>query len=243
MDITKLSRLKEVMFLRSALISIDSLEEIFGLSDRLSPDKVIGEIIRRSIRQWEYHFPLIWENKVLDISQLKCCCPGDGLEGYYKICSNFDLYRKCLIGEDQIVLVPNTTPKVRALGSYPGPGSYMPVLDYRKPYVSFGYGLTGGFYLRGLCSRPLILEYEPSGEFGPEAALYWMDIENGVEGEKLVDQCMVGVLEYIRNLKGNLTMPNFSVDVFGAVDVAYQTLKQELDQFYLQSSWRGDLLV
>jgi hypothetical protein len=70
-----------------------------------------------------------------------------------------------------------------------------------------------------------------------------MDIENGVMGEKFVDQVMVNVLEYVRNMKGNLTLPNFSVDIFGAVDVAYQTMKQELDQFYLQSSWRGDTLV
>jgi hypothetical protein len=54
---------------------------------------------------------------------------------------------------------------------------------------------------------------------------------------------MVDVLEYIRNLKGNMTLPNLNVDIFGAVDVAYQQLKSELDQYYLQSVWRGDLLV
>lgn len=214
------------------------------LNDHYSPDQIIGEIIRKSLRQWEYHFPLIWEDKILDISQLKCCCPGEGPgEGYYKICNNFDLYLGCVISEDQIILVPNTTPKIRYQGSYPYPGSYTPVVDYQKPYVHLGMYAGTSFFLRGLCSRPLILEYDASKSFTPKAALYWMDIEQGVQGEMFTNQCLVNVLEYVRNLKGNLTLPNFSVDIFGAVDVAYQQLKQELDQFYLQSGWRGDLLV
>ena len=244
MDKTTLKRLKEVIFLRSALIPLDGLEEVFELNDKFSPDQIIGELVRKSLRQWEYHFPLIWESKIGDISQLQCCCNNEGLEGYYKICSNFELFLKCIISEDQIILVPNTTPKIRYAGSYPYPGAYTPVMDYQKPYVHLGHTYAGNsFFLRALCSRPIVLKYTQSKELTPDSSLYWIDIENGVQGEKFVDQCLVNVLEYVRNLKGNLTLPNFSVDVFGAVDVAYQTLKQELDQFYLQSSWRGDLLV
>lgn len=246
MDKTKLSRLKEVIFLRSSLIPIDSLEEVFALNDHYSPDQILGELIRASVRQWEYHFPLIWEDKISDIAQLQCCCPGEGMpDGYYKICSNFDLYLKCIISEDQIILVPNTTPKIRVIGSYPYPGAWnsAAVLDYQKPYIYLGQYIGTGFYLRGLCSRPLIQNFTPDGKFTEDSALYWMDIEQGVQGEWFVTQCLVNILEYVRNLKGNLTMPNFSVDIFGAVDIAYQQKKQELDQFYLQSSWRGDLLV
>lgn len=116
-------------------------------------------------------------------------------------------------------------------------------MDYQKPYIYLGQYIGTGFYLRGLCSRPLIMEFTPDGKFKEDSALYWMDIEQGVQGEWFVTQCLVNILEYVRNLKGNLTLPNFSVDIFGAVDVAYQQKKQELDQFYLQSSWRGDLLV
>lgn len=244
MDITKLSDLKEKIFLRSALIPLDSLEELFELNDKISPDQIIGEIIKMSVRQWEYHFPLIWENKISDLSQLQCCCPGEGPgEGYYKICDNFKLFLECIIGEDQIILVPNTTPKIRYQGSYPYPGSYQPVVDYRRPYVHLGSTYVGNsFYLRGLCSRPIILEYNPDRTITDNSAVYWMNVEEGVDGEKFVDQCLVNVLGYVRSLKVNMTLPNFSVDIFGAVDVAYQQLKQELDQFYLQSSWRGDLL-
>ena len=243
MDKTKLSRLKEVIFLRSSLIPLDGIEELFALNDKYSPDQILGELIRKSLRQWEYHFPLVWESKISDISQLQCCCPGEGLDGYHKICSNFDLYLKCIISEDQIILVPNTTPKIRYFGSYPYPGAYSPVYDYQKPYVYLGSYVGTGFYLRGLCSRPFKITYTKDKKFTKTSSLFWMDIENGVMGEKFVDQVMVNILEYVRNMKGNLTLPNFSVDIFGAVDVAYQTMKQELDQFYLQSSWRGDTLV
>lgn len=244
MDKTKLSRLKEVVFLRSALIPLDGLGEIFELNENFSADQILGEIFRKSIRQWEYHFPLIWEDKIADISQLQCCCGNEGLPGYYKICSNFDLFLNCLICEDQIILVPNTTPKIRVAGSFPYPGAYSnAVIDYQKPYIHLGNFTGTSFYLRSLCSRPLIMKFDESKNFTDDSILYWMDIENGVQGEEFVTQCMVNVLEYVRNLKGNLTLPNFSVDILGSTDVAYQTLKQELDQFYLQSSWRGDLLI
>ncbi len=243
MDRTKLSRLKEVVFLRSALIPLDGLEEIFELNDRYSSDQILGELFRKSLKQWEYHFPLIWESKISDIGQLQCCCNGEGLDGYHKICSNFDLYLKCMISEDQIILVPNTPPQIRYIGSYPYPGAYSLVYDYRKPYVYLGNYTGTGFYLRGLHNRPYLMEYTKDKKFTSKSCIFWMDIENGVEGEQFVNQVLVNILEFVRNLKGNLTLPNFSVDIFGAVDIAYQSLKQELDQFYLQSGWKGDLLV
>jgi hypothetical protein len=116
-------------------------------------------------------------------------------------------------------------------------------MDYERPYINLGSVWAGQLYVRGICSRPIILDYNPDKTFSDTGAIYWMNIEEGVLGQKFVDQCMVDVLEYIRNLKGNMTLPNLNVDIFGAVDVAYQQLKSELDQYYLQSVWRGDLLV
>ena len=89
----------------------------------------------------------------------------------------------------------------------------------------------------------MITDYNPDKTWSPKGAIYWMNIEEGVLGQKFVDQCMVDVLDYIRGLNSNLSLPSLPVQMFQACDVAYQQLKSELDQFYLQSSWRGDLLV
>lgn len=134
-------------------------------------------------------------------------------------------------------------PKIRLAGSYPYPGTYMLPIDYDRPFINLGSVMDNQFYIRGICSRPIIVDYTPDKQFADTGAIYWMNIEEGVLGQKFLDQCMVDVLEYVRNLKGNMTLPNINVDIFNAVDIAYQQLKSELDQYYLQSVWRGDLLV
>ena len=168
--------------------------------------------------------------------------------------SNFEsLYLKCAISEDQIILVPNATPKIRLAmsgnhyyGSYPYPGSYSTSapIAYERPFIYMGnMAIYNQFYMHGIYSRPAIFTYNPDKTFSSEGAIYWMNIEEGVLGQKFVDQCMVDLLDYIRGLKSNLQLPSLPVQMFEACDIYYQTLKSELDNFYLQSAWRGDLLV
>ena len=241
MDKTKIIDLKRKIFLRSALIPIDGLQEVFELNENFSGDELLGELFKKSLRAWEYHHPLIWESKVYK-DQL-CSCEVIG-EGYCKIQSNFDLYLKCLISEDQIILVPNVTQKVRSIGSYPYPGSYFTnIIDYQRPYINLGDLVDDQFYMRGICSRPIIINFNPDKTFSNDSAIYWMNIEEGVLGQKFIDQCLVDILEYVKNLKGNLMLPNMSVDIFNSCENYWMNLKQELDQYYLQSSWRGDLLI
>lgn len=240
MDKTKLVDLKRKIFLRSALIPVEGLDEIFSLNDMFSGDEILAELFKKSLRNFEYHNPLIWESRV--IKDQLCSCAGR--DGYCEIRSNFEsLYLKCLIDEGQIILVPNAMPKIRLAGSYPYPGTYMLPIDYDRPFINLGSVMDNQFYIRGICSRPIIVDYTPDKQFADTGAIYWMNIEEGVLGQKFLDQCMVDVLEYVRNLKGNMTLPNINVDIFNAVDIAYQQLKSELDQYYLQSVWRGDLLV
>ena len=249
MDITRLIDLRRKIFLRSALIPVDGLSELLGMSDQFSGDEILEEIIKKSLRAFEYHYPLVTEFRVSK-SQLCGCRRGDG---WCEVKSNFPLYLDCSIGEDQIILVPNATPKIRIAsggfgsGSYPYPGSYSTSapIAYERPFIYLGDlgGIYDTFYMRGIYSRPMICDYAPDKTWTSRGAIYWMNIEEGVLGQKFVDQCMVDVLDYIRGLNSNLSLPTLPVQMFQACDVAYQQLKAELDQFYLQSSWRGDLLV
>lgn len=251
MDKTLIVDLKKKLFLRSALIPVDGLNELLDLNDMFSADEILEELIKKSLRAFEYHYPLVTEFRI-SRDQLCGCRRSDG---WCEIKSNFEsLYLKCAISEDQIVLVPNATPKIRLAmtgsggyyGSYPYPGSYSTSapIAYERPFIFMGDMATfNQFYMHGIYSRPAIFTYNPDKTFSSEGAIYWMNIEEGVLGQKFVDQCMVDLLDYIRGLNSNLQLPSLPVQMFQACDIYYQQLKGELDQFYLQSAWRGDLLV
>ena len=251
MDKVRIIDLKKKLFLRSALIPVDGLNELLDLNDMFSADEILEELIKKSLRAFEYHYPLVTEFRVSK-DQLCGCRRSDG---WCEIKSNFEsLYLKCAISEDQIVLVPNATPKIRLAmtgsggyyGSYPYPGSYSTSapIAYERPFIFMGDMATfNQFYMHGIYSRPAIFTYNPDKTFSSEGAIYWMNIEEGVLGQKFVDQCMVDLLDYIRGLNSNLQLPSLPVQMFQACDTYYQQLKGELDQFYLQSAWRGDLLV
>jgi hypothetical protein len=97
--------------------------------------------------------------------------------------------------------------------------------------------------MRGIYNRPIHADWTVDRKLGPKSAIYYLDINSGVKGQMFIDQCMVELLNYIRSLKANFQLPNFPIDIFAAVDSLYQELKSSLDNRYLQSGWRGELLV
>lgn len=244
MDKTLIKDLKAEVFLRSALIPIDNLSEILDLNDTLSGDQILGGLFKKSLRNFEQYYPLVYESKIA-MEQLK----KSPRQGWLTIESNFKLYTEGIIDEDQIILVPNSTPNLRTMASFPDyPTAYYQTapISYQRPDIYLGDIFNQDFfYMRGICSRPLWIEYNPDKTFkdSPTSAVYWMNIQEGILGQKFLDQCVVDLLSYIRSLKSNMNLPGMSVDIFGAVDYEYQQLKSELDQFYLQSGWRGELLV
>ena len=244
MDIALLTDIKRKLQIRSALLSIP-LDELLGISDMLSPDEIFLEIIKKSLREFENSLPLILDMKVSK-GQL-CGCAN--LPGYCEFKSNFTLFLDCIIDESQIILVPNSIPMWRlASMSYPTPGSYTYFSDYRRPYIFMEDVPWQGdwLYIRGICSRPIIPDFTRERKFNPDskkAAVYWMNIEEGARGIYFLDLCMVNLLDFIRQLKASIALPNMSIDVLGNVDSAYQELRARTEQFVLQSGWYGDLLV
>ena len=105
---------------------------------------------------------------------------------------------------------------------------------------------TSDFYIRGLCSRPIIPDFLPDKSFNPnsgKAAIYWMNVEEGSRGAYFLDLCMTHLLDFIRNLKGSLLLPGVSLDILNNIDSSYQELRSRCDNFMLQSGWYGELLV
>ena len=64
MDITKIVDLKKKLFLRSALIPIDGLSDLLDLNDTFSADEILEELFKKSLRAFEYHYPLVTEFRI-----------------------------------------------------------------------------------------------------------------------------------------------------------------------------------
>lgn len=244
MDKSLLKDIKRRLFIRSALLSLSSLNDLLGLNDYLSADEILLEIIKKALREFEDESPLVLEMNIA--RQAMCTCYGK--EGYCEIKSNFTLYLDCMIDESQIVLVPNSIPMYR-IGSlsYPTASNYTYFSDYQRPYVFMGDVPTmDTLYIRGICSRPIIPDFLPDKSFNEDsdkAAVYWMNIEEGTDGNLFLDLCMVHLLDYIRQLKASLQLPNISVDVLANVDNAYMELRSKTSEKILANSWRGQLLI
>lgn len=243
MDKTLLTDLKRKLYIRSALIAIGSLDELLGMDDNLSGDEILLEIIKNALREFEKSNPLILEMN-LNKDQMGTCY---GRNGYYEFKSNFTLFLDCMISENQIVLVPNSIPMWRNINSYPVPGSYTYFSEYQRPYVYLGdMPSDSQFIVRGICSRPIIPDFLPDRTFNKDskkAAIYWMNVEEGVDGDYFIDLCLCHLLDYIRQLKSSVSLPGMSIDVLGNVDSAYQELRSRCDQYELQSGWKGQLLI
>lgn len=244
MDIALLTDIKKKLQIRSALLSIP-LEELLSINDSLSCDEILLEIIKKSLREFEHSLPLVLEMPITK-DQLSCC---GQLGEWAEIKSNFLLWLNCQIGEDRIVLVPNSTPYWRVGNGigYGGPGSWTPASNYNRPRI---YTRDIPFYgdqiwLRGICSRPIIPDFTPERKFNPDSnksAVYWMNIEEGDRGAYFLDICTMNLLDFIRQLKASIALPNMSIDVLGNVDSAYMELRSRVEQNNLQSGWYGDLL-
>ena len=262
MDKTNICDLKQKMYLRSALLGLGNLDTLLGIADGISGDKVLLEIIKKALREFENTHPLILEMKVNSGQLLNC----SGRIGYGEIKSNFTLFLKCMIDESQIILVPTSLPMWR-VGDYgvtsgmtsyygtsntPAPLAYTSFTDYQKPYVfvgdlGLGIGMYDNIYIKGCCPRPIVPSFLPDGSFNSAdeaAAIYWMDVETGgARGNFFMDLCMVHLLDYIRQLKASVSLPNSPVDVLANVDASYQELRSRCDQYQLQSGWYGELLL
>lgn len=245
MDKTRLVDLKKKILIRSSMLAISSLEEILGLNDYMSADEVLLEIIKKALREFEITLPLMLEMK-LNKNQLKTCYHlGDG---WYEIKSNFTLFLDCIISEDQIVLVPVSIPMIRWGYSWPTAGEYQYIVDYNRPYAFLGnwWDPYQCFYLKGICARPLIPDFAEDKTFNADSkkgAIYWLNVEEGAQGNYFMDLCMVHVLDYIRQLKASVQLPNSPLEILSHVDIAYQELRARCDNYALQSSWYGQLVL
>ena len=236
MEKVYLHTLRDKIFKRITMIPIDGLHEILALNENFSGDQIVYELFYEALRTFENYHPLFLEMNIYYSNE------SSKRPGYCELQDNFDLYIRGMISEDQITLIPNSIQGIRLPGSYVSPGNYFRVTDYSRPYLQSAWTSDGWYIVRGICNRPIVEAYTLDYKFQPPAAIYYMSLD-GAMGKALIDQCTINILEYIRNLKMNFMLPNFPIDIFSAADIAYNSLKTELDQYYYQSLSRGELLI
>ena len=262
---TLLPDLTRKVHIRTTLLGISGLDSFLEINDGISGDEVLLEIYKKALREFEITCPLILEMPV-NSAQL-CTCYGR--PGWAEIKPNFTLFLDCMISEHQIILLPTSLPSWRVgdvgvttnLNNYYGgastplPSAYTSFTDYQAPYVYIGdLGMMWGtgntmlsnIYIKGTVARPIVPDFTKDKNFNSASergAIYWMVVETGgARGNYFMDLVMVHVLDYIRQLKAALTLPNMSIDILANVDAAYQELRSRCDQFALQSGWYGELL-
>lgn len=100
------------------------------MNDYLSADEILLEIIKQALKDFELTEPLILDMRI-NRGQM-CTCYN--MPGYCEIKSNFTLYLNCMIGEEDIILVPNSIPMYR-IGTltYPTASNFTYFSEYNKP--------------------------------------------------------------------------------------------------------------
>ena len=247
MDIALLTDIKKKLQIRSALASIP-LDRILGYNDYLSPDEILLEIIKKSLREFEHSLPLILEMPFTRGQLTSCCCNNPG-NGWAEIKSNFLLWLEGQISESRIILVPNSLPKWRINNgiNYGGPGSWTPFTDYRRPnlYIADIPFYGDEIVIKGIVSRPIVPDFTSGKEFNKDSnrsAVYWMNIEEGERGVYFLDLCMMNLLDFIRQMKASLVLPGMPISILENVDSAYMELRSRNEQNHLQSGWYGDAI-
>ena len=257
MDKTLLVDLKKKMFIRTSLITVASIDELLSFNEYLSCDEILLEIIKKALREFELTLPLILDMPINQDQMVTCY----GRPGYREIKGNFQLYLNCVLGEERIILVPNSIVGWRigdssTISNYsnyygtsasPGALTYAPVSDYQRPYLYVGDLPKTDIYIKGICARPIVPDFTSDKKFNPESgqsAIYWMNVEDGgARGNYFMDLCMAHLLDYLRQLKASLSLPNMPIEIFSNIDSAYMEMRDKCNNYSLQSGWYGELLI
>jgi hypothetical protein len=70
-----------------------------------------------------------------------------------------------------------------------------------------------------------------------------MSLNTGVKSDKFIDQCLLTIIEYLYNMKNNMSLPNLPVEIFNSLDLVKTKLESELEDYYKNTLHDGSLLA
>lgn len=225
--------LKQKIIRRSMLLQVPYLFDLMGINKAYTSDQVLSFNLEKAIQEFEYYNPLIRHfNSNLQWDS----------EGQYQFCNNFSGFLRGLVPEKYIELIPNSI-----IGFTKGPNyipnTYIREFNYDRPTLK-NYGLAAGVYLvKGIYNRPFVINFDSAMNITSDSAIYYMANHDTVDTLRFTDQVMMTILDYLLQMKNNMTLPNMPVDLFQGVEAAYAKLEEVVKDYYLNTLQRGQLLV
>lgn len=116
---------------------------------------------------------------------------------------------------------------------------------YLKEIFSIGsIGFQNIWWIKGTYNRPFIEDYDPvTKEFTDKSAIYFMNGNlRGTLAKKLYDHIFVGYLNYLINLKMNMSLTDLPVDIFTSMETERDRVNDKLQEYYNSAMYRGDLI-
>lgn len=231
-----LNDLKKYLLLESADIFLIDLSELFSFNPYIRSEEVVTNIIRRGLREWEFYLPLF-----IDIPMYQSQMQNN----QYTFVDNFHDWMDGIIDESQIVLVPNSINKIN-IGGYNYAMSGSRVFTYKAPTMKFigvpvvvGWNTYTSVY--GICNRPLVAKYNEDGSYTGDSGIYFFPPQ-GVDFLKFRDCCMMKLMQYVVDLKGNLQLPNLPIELFQNAENRFSILKGDMEDWFRSSLNKGYLV-
>lgn len=231
----------------AALSYMIDLDGIFAFAvGKFTAEEIAARTIKgcivEALREFELYTPLY------------LCIRLDGSlakgNGKYTFIDNFDQYLNGIIDSEWISLIPSAVINIHPTGQlYSLSGNRTPWYDQSTHQLSmvqggggFSFSSAGGLSAYCICSRPVIWELDEKGKYTDRSGIYFMDT-TGAINTKFIEWCNLKVIQRIIDLKNNLTLPGFPVEMFGSLDERYSTLRSELDEWGRANITRGKLVL
>lgn len=236
MNFISLKKLKRIIFKRSTLIAIPSLNDLLELNEDFSADEVFFSIVDLARQEFEKYFPLALQQKVYITPNPR---------GEFDFIDNFKAYIVGKISEDDINLIPNAVLGLTT-NYYTNFSTMIRLYRYINPpkLTDFGYA-AGVYFVRSLCSYPMFEEYTKESNCktaSDRAGIYFM-IEQGPRWKIFQDEVYLQLCRYLLNLKKNMAMPNLPIELFQGLEEDYSKVESAQQTTYQQNLGNGEWFV
>lgn len=222
------------MVKRSTLAGIPGLTELLSFNDEeFSADEVFEEILKMALEKFEYYEPLVTTIKVhVDYSG----------RDHFPFTDNTAQVLSGIVGLDNHEMIPNTILGLSQYRSFGQGYLQKPIYENGKMYRGSTSG-TNTYMIKGIFNRPLIIKYDSSRNITDDSWLCFMAEGRSEKWAMFMKQLLLSFLEYLYNIKSNMTIPDLPIEIFGALEVVKDKLDQELDVYYKETLSSGSLLT
>lgn len=233
MEKVSVNNLKKLLNKRSSLVGIPGLMDLLSFNEEeFSADEVFESILRMALEKFEYYEPLITSiNIYIDY----------GVKDHYSFIDNVASVIKGIVSEDNLEMIPNSVIGLTKFRQYSD--GYRIRVQYESPKMYRTSMSSAQYLVKGIFNRPLIIEYDSTKSFTDNCWLCFMAENRGEKWGMFMKQLLLSFLDYIYNIKTNMTIPDLPLEIFGAIETVKSDLATDLETYYKETLSNGSLLT